>query len=473
MTASLRRATFLVLSAAAAMTAAPHAQWPQFRGPNGSGIDSAAGYPVAFSPAANVAWKAAIPYGQSSPVIAGGRVYLTASENDRLLTICLDAATGRELWRREIRPATRHKIFRANDPASPSPAADGDGVVVFFADVGLVAYTPDGNERWTLPLGPFKSFYGMGGSPVLAGDLALLVCDQQSGSYVIAVDRKSGRQRWKQERPGAIDGYSTPTVFRPQSGPPQLIVLGSTRLDAYALETGEPRWWMPLGSSGAMGTVVSSDDTIFVATQGSNEPWLPPFAAALEKHDADKDGRVSNKEFASNKDMAEHFGFFDQDGDTFVTADEWNRMRTLGVGDYGAIAVRPGEARGRLDAKAVAWRFQKNLPYIPSPLVYQNVFYMVKDGGIITTLDAKSGQPLKEGRSPDALGEYYASPVAADGKVFIASTDGKISVLKAGHPWEVLGVNDLGEEVHATPALSGGRIYVRTRSAVYCFGTKG
>ena len=109
---------------------------------------------------------------------------------------------------------------------------------------------------------------------------------------------------------------------------------------------------------------------------------------------------------------------------------------------------------------------------IPAPLLYQGVFYLVKDGGIITTLDAATGQLLKQGRAEKALGEYYASPIAADGKVYLASTEGKVTVLKAGREWEVLGVNDLGEEIHATPALTGGRIYLRTRAAVYSFGAK-
>ncbi len=447
-------------------------QWPQFRGPNGSGVDSSMGYPVAFSPSKNVAWKAPVPHGQSSPAVAGGRVYLTATEGDKLLTICLDAATGRELWRRELPRTRTHKIYRANDPASPSPAADEEGVVVFFADFGLAAFSSEGKELWTLALGPFKSFYGMAASPIIAGDLVALVCDQQSGSFVLAVDRKTGRPRWRKERPGAVDGYATPMVFRPAGTPPQLIVLGSTRLDSYALDTGEERWWMPLGSSGAMGTALAGGDTLFVATAGSNEPWLPPFETALQKHDTDKDGRLSAQEVSSNKDMAEHFGFFDGDGDTFINALEWTKMRSLGVGDFGAIAIRPGNGLGKLDSKTVVWRFQKNLPYIPAPLLYNGVFYMVKDGGIITSLDAATGRLLKEGRSPDAIGEYYASPVAADNKLFLTSTEGKITVLKAAGEWEVLGVNAIGEEVHATPALSGSRIYVRTRSAVYCFGVK-
>jgi outer membrane protein assembly factor BamB len=449
-----------------------YAQWSQFRGPNGSGVDPATGYPVTFSPKSNVVWKSAVPYGQSSPVITGDRIYLTASEGGKLLTIAFDAASGREVWRRDLQPARTHKIYKANDPASPTPAAVAEGVVVFFPDFGLAAYTRDGKDRWTVPLGPFKSFYGMAASPIVSGDVVVLVCDQQTGSYVVAVDRKSGTLRWKKERVGAVDAYATPMVFRPSGAPAQLIVLGSTRLDSYVLDTGDLRWSMPIGSGGAMGTVVASGDTLYLATSGTSEPWLPPYDTVLQKHDADKDGRISSQEFAANKDWAEHFGFFDLDPDGFIDSKEWATMRALGVGDYGAMAIRPGDARGNLDPKAVSWRFQKNLPYIPAPLLYQNVLYMVKDGGIITSLDAATGRPLKEGRSPSALGEYHASPVAADGKVFLANVEGKVSVLKAAGEWEVLGVNDLGEEIHATPALSGGRIYVRTRGALYCFGAK-
>lgn len=464
----------LLAGLVAASAGTVHGQWPQFRGPNGSGVDAAGRYPVAFSPTSNVVWKAAVPYGQSSPVVAGRHVYLTASEDGRLLTICLDAVNGRELWRREIRPARSHDVYHANDPAAPTAAADGDGVVVFFADVGLVAYTADGKDRWTVPLGPFKSFYGMAASPIIADDLVVMLCDQRAGSFIVAVDRRTGSPRWKRDRPAAPEGWATPMVFRPAGGavPGLLIVPGSTRLDAYALDTGEPRWWLPLGSSGSMGTAVATGDTLFLSTVGSTQPSLPVLDTYLEKYDKDKDGRLSREEFLADKEMSEHFGWADADADNFITAAEWNTVRNLGIGEFGAIAIRPGGASGMLDPDAVRWRFKKNLPYIPAPLVYRDVFYMVKTGGIITTLDPATGRSLKEGRSPDAPGDYYASPVAADGKVFLASVDGKVTVLKAAAQWEILGVNDLGEEIHATPALGAGRIYVRTRGAVYCFGTK-
>ena len=470
----IRPAGWLLLGVLAASAQDAAAQWPQFRGPNGSGVDSAAGYPVSFSPSSNVVWKTAVPFGQSSPVVAGGRVYLTASDGDRLQTIALDAATGRELWRHHIPRTRAQRVYHANDPASPSAAADDDGVVVFFADFGLAAYSRDGEERWTMPLGPFKSFYGMGASPILAGDLAILLCDQRSGSFIVAVERRTGRLRWKRERPEAVEGWATPMVFRPaaDTAEPQLVVLGTNRLDGYALETGDPRWWMPVGSSGSMGTVVARGDTLYVTTIGSSEPGLPPFDGYVAKLDTNKDRRLSREEFSADKEMAEHFGWIDADDDGVITEAEWTLTGNLGRGDYGAIAVRPGSARGRLDAAAVLWRFQKNLPYIPAPLVYQDVLYLVKTGGIITTLDPATGRSLKEGRSTGALGEYYASPVAADGKVFVANVEGKVTVLRAAAQWEVLGVNDIGEEIHSTPALSGGRIYVRTRGTVYCFGAK-
>ncbi len=447
------------------------AQWARFRGPNGSGVDLSAGYPVEFSPTRNVAWKASVSYGQSSPVVVGTRLYVTGSEGDRLITFCLEARTGRELWRREVRRERVQAAYKANDPASPTPAADETGVVAFFPEFGLVSYNNDGQERWTSRLGPFKNFYGMAGSPIIEAGTVVLVCDQQAGSFVIALDRSTGRLRWKTDRPGMTIGWSTPMVFRSDATRADLIVLGSTRLDAYDLKSGAPRWWLPVASGGALGTPLAQGDTLMISTLGSNEPWMPTFASVLAQYDKDKDGRLSLPEFRGDPDIGEHFGWIDENDDRFIVTEEWNKARALGAGEWGAIAVRPGNARGQLEPGAIRWRLQKNIPYIPTPLLYQGVYYMVKTGGIITSLDPATGRILKEGRSPGALGEYYASPVAADGKVYLANTEGKITVLKAGTQWEVLAVNDIGDEINATPALSDGRVYVRTRGALYCFST--
>jgi outer membrane protein assembly factor BamB len=344
--------------------------------------------------------------------------------------------------------------------------------VAFFPEFGLISYNNDGQVRWTSRLGPFKNFYGMAGSPIIDGNTVVLVCDQQAGSFVIALDRSTGLLRWKTARPGITIGWSTPIVFRAGTAHADLIVLGTTRLDAYDLGSGAQRWWVPLASDGALGTPLVHGDTLIISTLGSNEPSMPTFAAVLAQYDKDKDGRLSGPEFSGDADLGEHFGWIDDNDDKFIVAAEWDQARALGVGEWGVIAVRPGNAIGKLEPGVIRWRLQKNIPYIPAPLLYQGVFYLVKTGGIITSVDPATGSILKQGRSSGALGEYYASPVAADGKVFLANTEGKITVLKAGAEWEVLAVNEIGDEVNATPALSDGRVYVRTRSAVYCFSTQ-
>jgi outer membrane protein assembly factor BamB len=227
---------------------------------------------------------------------------------------------------------------------------------------------------------------------------------------------------------------------------------------------------MPIATGGSLGTPIALGNTLFLSTLSSTEPMMPTFASVLTMYDKDHDGRLSHDEFKGDKDLGEHFGWIDDNSDGFITEAEWNKARALGTGEYGAIALEPEKLRRQTQPSAVRWRFKKNLPYIPAPLVYHDVFFMARDGGIITSLDAATGKLLKEGRTRDALGEYYSSPVAADGKVFLASGEGKITVLKAEPQWEVLHINDLGDEVHSTPALSEGRIYVRTHGVLYCFG---
>ncbi|HVL68617.1 MAG TPA: PQQ-binding-like beta-propeller repeat protein [Vicinamibacterales bacterium] len=464
------RSVFLLLLSCVAWSGADLlAQWPQFRGPNGAGVGDGAGYPVEFSPAKNVAWKAAVPFGRSSPVIAGRTLYATGRDGDRLLTLAIAADSGRELWRRGVRRERTMEMYRANDPASPTPAADGDGVVSFFAEYGLVAYAADGAVRWTHAMGPFVNFYGMSASPIIADGLVVQLIDQLKGSYLIALDRASGQVRWKVDRPEATIGYATPIVFRPPSGRPELVAIGTTRLDSYDLETGAIRWWMPLGSSGSMGVALAQGDTLWMSTLGHDEPGLPAWRSALATFDADANGRLTPAELMKHKELGEHFGWIDTDDDRVITEQEWNVARSLGMGSWGTVAIRPADARGQLPAAAVTWRMQKNVPYVPAPLLYRDVLYMVKTGGIVTTLDAATGRLLKEGRATGALGEYYASPVAADGKVYIANRDGQVSVLEAGAEWKLLRVNDLGEEIEATPALAGGRVYVRTKDNIYCF----
>src|SRR5437899_3106306 len=203
------------------------ADWTQFRGPNGSGVSASKGLPEHFDLQKNVLWRTALPQGHSSPVFTADHIFVTAFEGKTLLTICLDRAIGKVLWRREA-PREREENFdHTNGPASPSPVTDGANVYVFFGDFGLLSYGPEGNERWRLPLGPFNNVNGHGSSPILADGKLVLICDQDTGSYLLAVGASSGRVLWKTMRPEYTRGYATPAVYRPKNGPVELIVPGS------------------------------------------------------------------------------------------------------------------------------------------------------------------------------------------------------------------------------------------------------
>src|SRR5437764_1394170 len=187
------------------------ADWPQFRGPNASGVSDETNLPIEFGPDKNVVWKTALPPGNSSPAIAGDKIFLTAVEQEKLFTIALDRATGRILWHREA-PRPRKQVIErpANGPVSGTPATDGRNVYSFFQDFGLLAYGPDGNELWRIPLGPFLNPFGHGASPILTGNMLLMNCDQDVNSFLLAVEKNTGRVIWRTPRPLAQRGYSTP-----------------------------------------------------------------------------------------------------------------------------------------------------------------------------------------------------------------------------------------------------------------------
>ncbi len=446
--------------------------WLMLRGPNGSGVSDSAGLPAEFGNK-NLLWKTTVPFGRSSPIVVGDRVFVTGNEGEKLVTLCLDRKTGKIAWHREIVRARTHKVYKLNDAASPTPASDGTNVYVFFPDLGLVSYGPDGNERWRVPLGPFHNFYGMAGSPVVSGDTVILICDQQSKSFLIAVDKDKGSVRWRVERPEMNIGYATPTLYG-AGRTRQAIVMGLTRVDGYSVETGERVWWVTGTGESIYGVPVVARDAVYFSGFGADRPYKPKFSDVAAKQDANRDGRLTQAE-GSSGEFAEffkdHFGFIDGDGNGYIDEKEWNFLATIGVGDFGLHAVRLG-GKGDVTKSSVRWRFKKNLPQVPSPVVYKDVLYMVKNGGISTSLDPATGAVLKEGRTQAAMDNYFASPVAADDKVFLVSESGKVTVLKAGPQWEILAVNDLAEECYATPAIAAGHVFIRTGTTIASFGVR-
>jgi outer membrane protein assembly factor BamB len=446
-------------------------EWLQFRGPNGTGVAEGFPLPAEFSSTKNLAWKTPVPFARSSPVITADRIFLTATEGDKLITLALDRKTGKVLWRRDAVRARHMTIYKANDGASPTPVSDGKNVFAFFAELGLISYGPDGKERWRVPLGPFNSFYGMGGSPVLVGNTLLMVCDQRTDSFIIAVDARNGKELWKKTRPN-FEAYSTPAIYKPKNGPVQVIVLGSQSVDAYSLDKGERLWWVTKIGSYPKGVPVLGTEMVYVIGEGGDEPFLPPFDEMLKQFDANKDQRIHRDEVKSQKEALEHFGWLDANSDGYIERAEHDFVRNSTISGHGLTAVRLS-GQGDLTSSNIAWQVKKAYPGIPAPLVYRGVMYLMKEGGIVSSLDPASGQVLKQGRTPDALEEYYASPVAGDGKIFMVSASGKVTVLKADAQWEILATNDLDDEVWATPAIAGGSLYIRTRNALYAFAASG
>ena len=449
--------------------------WSGFRGPNGSGVDAGShGLPDEIAPDRHLVWKAALPGGSSSPVLTRDRIYLTAWETGKLLTIALDRASGRVLWRREleaVRNETRHPL---NNAASATPVTDGVNVYSFFSDFGLAAYGPDGNELWRLALGPFTNLHGMAASPMLAGDRLILVCDQDTGSYVMALDKHTGKRLWRVERPSVVHGFATPTLL----GDDQIVIPGSYLLMSYSVKTGEELWSVRGLTWQIKNTAVALDGTIYVtgwapgADPGESKP-LPPFEVAAGEIDANKNGMLEAAEL--NPSQYKHGGSWraiDLDNNGAIDAREWGFYRGRRAARNVTMAVRPGDARGDLTDTHVLWRNEKSVPQVSSPLLYQGVLYTIKDGGILTSLDPKTGAIHKTARIPGAIDVYYSSPVAADGKLYIASEKGKVSVIKAGAEWEPLHVSDFDEGIYATPAIDAERIYLRTVSALFCFGVK-
>jgi outer membrane protein assembly factor BamB len=306
--------------------------WPQFRGVNAAGVAEETGLPVQFGPSSNVVWKTPIPKGLSSPSIAGDRILLTGVEDERLFTFALDRDTGRVLWRREAPRPRRQDLQEQNHPASPTPATDGKRVYVFFADFGLLSYGPDGEELWRLPLGPFNNPFGHGSSPILVGDLVLQVCDQDDGSFLIAVDQATGRIVWRTPRPHAQRGYATPVVYEPPEGGLQVLVMGSYQLNAYEVATGKLVWWIRGFPWQIKPTPILAGDAVYVVTRaGESDPgeqeFVPHFPRALEQLDGNGDGKLSKDEIVDEKAIRRFDEYLDLDDSGFLEERDWEQFR--------------------------------------------------------------------------------------------------------------------------------------------------
>lgn len=463
---------YLLLALGSLAEIVAHADdWPRFRGINGSGIARNADPPVEIGTTASQAWNIEFPSGNSSPCVADGRVFLTSFDRGTLETHCVDLATGTRLWKRSVIPATVERYHRSEgSPASSTPAVHSSFVVSYFGSCGVYCYTIDGREVWQhpLPVAQSSGEYGTGSSPLISGELILINRDQRRESQLIAIDLKTGDLAWRAPRPLAYGSFGTPVVWS-NRGVEEVVVPGSLALDSYARDTGLLRWSVRGLTTYACTSPVVGDGNLFFggwAPGEQDEPW-PDWASFLTRHDSDGNGSVSFDEFRPEE--SDYYRGLDIDADQRISRVDWELLSAnMARGENKLIQVTPG-GTGDITESHVAWQSFNGLPYVASPLYSDGRLYLVRDGGILTCVNASDGRTIYS-RRIGAPGRYYASPVSANGRLYLASVKGVVTVVKEGGAEPaILSQATFPERILATPAIVGRYLILRTESRLMAF----
>jgi outer membrane protein assembly factor BamB len=423
--------------------------WPSFRGSEASGVAEGQNLPDKWNVRSgeNILWRTTIPgLAHASPVIWGDRLFVTSAVSSnpaatfrpglygdgdasddrtrqRWMVYALDKRTGKILWERvayEGQPIDKRHI--KSTYASATPATDGRIVVAWFGSQGVFAYDVNGNLRWKVDLGridvgayDIPSFeWGPASSPIIWNDLVILQCDTQADSFVIALNVQSGETVWKTPRE-ELPSWGTPTVVTTSAGP-MLVTNASNFIRGYDPQTGKELWKLG-GSSKITAPTPVFKDGLFVIASG-RQPEGPIFV-----------------------------------------------VRQNAKGDLTLAA-------GKTNSEAIAWSRIARGPYMPTPLIYRGLLYVLNNNGIFDAYNLGSGEEVYRQRLPNIGSGFSASPVGADGKIYLSSEDGEISVISAGTQFRQISSNDMGETLMATPALSEGVLYARTAKNVFAIGRK-
>ena len=442
-----------------------------FRAGGGVAANDAAPLPEKIDAESSLLWRAPLASGHSTPCPHGDAIYVTSFDQGKLFTVALDRATGEVRWSREA-PAKKIEPFHSSSsPATSSPACDGERVYSFFGSYGFLCYDLEGKLVWEKPLGPFQDEFGAASSPVLVDGKLIINQDHDRDNFLLCLDAKTGNELWRTPRDGFTRSYSTPVVWTAGERK-QLLVTGALQLISYDLETGKQLWSQD-GLARIMNTTpAQGEGLIFLSAWspgGDSDARIAmePWGDAVKLWDKNKDGKLVREE-VDNKEVLDRFFRIDLNQDLGLDQDEWGKYAQVFERARNAFfALRPtASSAGQPE---VVWEHFKGIPYVPSPLAYRGIVYLAKEGGIVTSYDAKTGKIMKNARVR-GTGAYYASPIAGDGKVFLVSEKGVISVLRAGGEWEVLSSRDIKERTVATPVVADGKLYVRSEAALYCFG---
>lgn len=468
-------------SAALALLAASAAaeDWPQFRGPNASGVSTSdKPLPAEFSQEQNLRWSAKLGDGIGSPIVVGGKVYVTAMTADEKLGVfAFDAATGKEIWKSEFDTGKLPRITPPNSHASSTPACDGKRVYVHFSTLGLIALdSATGELAWQhkLPLPAYLMDWGSGSSPIVYQDLVIFNQDDDLAPALFAIETETGNLRWKTERPEMLAGYSIPVLCETDRRT-ELVVAGTGKLIGYDPATGKERWTAKTLPRTLMTSPVVRDGVIYVSVQSYGDETRTLKYALLEWLDTNQDGQLARAEVP--KEFWERFDRSDKDGNGVLSGAEvdtaFQASENLVGGGTTIQAVRGGGSADVTDTH-VLWNLHNRSPSnLSSPLVVGNQLFVVKKGGLSSSFDPVTGTAHWELSRIRNIGEYYGSPVAGDGKIYIPGENGFIVVLEQGPELNVLAKNDIGESCLATPAIADGRVFIRGRQSVFCFSSEG
>ncbi|NIP25120.1 MAG: PQQ-binding-like beta-propeller repeat protein [Phycisphaerae bacterium] len=473
--------------------------WNQFRGPNGQGVVESARIPIHFGPDSNVLWKTAIGAGHSSPVIWNNRIFLTAYDSankKELITLGIDRENGKILWRQVVQSETQVRFHPLNNPASSTLAADEKQVYVYFGTYGLLCYDHAGKKIWQRKIEAPKSKYGMATSPILHENKVILVLDGDGGSSrLLAVNRDTSETVWEQPRSLFRAGWSTPVIWR-HGKTEELVVLGSKRLTAYDPSTGAEIWWAGGFPQETVGIPAIGDGLLFAsaaALGGRGDDKLDAagtWKITIEEFDRNHDNQIQRDEMTKGfafiqrpelpkdnpgyglpvRNMDTLLRIFDHDKNRVISEAEW--MQTMSgfasISRPNLVAIRAGAKKDARESH-LAWEMQRGIPETSSLLYCRGKLYLMRDGGLLTCLEASTGKELFRERI-GATGQYIASPIAAGDKVIAASVRGTVTVIQVDDTLKVLARNKFGEKIFATPAVAENKIYLRTADYLYALG---
>ncbi|MGI9013628.1 MAG: PQQ-binding-like beta-propeller repeat protein [Phycisphaerales bacterium] len=467
----------LALAHITLMSSGGPADWPGFRGPNGNGVCAAATLPDSLEGENALRWRVDLPRGYSSPIVLDDCIIVTATEGNDLFTICLDRATGETRWKYTSSSPLKEPLRTPNTATSSTPLTDGNCIFVYELTTGLVSLDLDGNVIWEHAMEDPNVPHRMSSSPVLAEDVVVLQCDQDTNSYLLGVDAATGEERWKIERPGVLHGYATPVVYDPgDGGPLEVIVSGSYEVCSYDASTGEQIWFARGAAWQTKSVPVLGDGCVFVhAAMGPmteyGAPTLPVnFKSLTDEFDADGDGLLQQAEW-THPAIAQLWFLYDLDKDGAFDEGEFKHAerRSSAAASGGFFAIDLGGS-GDVTDTHVRWSFadKRSLPDIPSPILVGDIVYLLKEGGVLSAVDAATGELIKRGRVGES-DRFYASPIAAGDRLLVASHGGLVTIIQAGREWEPISTLDLGEEIWATPALADDALIMRTQTALYSF----